>query len=122
MYVTDREATPAGSFSGPLVVSMRPIPRRDLARVVEHTGRLPNAHGAPIHVGLARDLGIADLAEPDYGDPVPVRDDEVPVFWPCGVTAQAAAVCGRIPRMISHAPGHMFVTDLPLDRVSRRPE
>ncbi len=112
MYVTNRETEPAGRFSGPLVVSMRPIRRGDVDRVVELTRDLPLAHGEPTHVGSPKTLGIEDLERPNYGDAVPVSEDEVPAFWACGVTAQAAAERSRVPLMITHAPGHMFVTDL----------
>ncbi len=111
MYVTNRETEPVGRFSGPLVVSMRPIRRGDVDRVVELTRDLHLAHGEPIQIGSPQALGIEDLARPDYGDAVPVREGEVPVFWACGVTAQAAAERSRVPRMITHAPGHMFITD-----------
>jgi uncharacterized protein YcsI (UPF0317 family) len=119
MYVTDRETEPAGRFSGPLVVSMRPIRRDDVDRVVELTRGLPLAHGEPILIGSPEALGIEDLKRPDYGDAVPVRDDEVPAFWACGVTAQAAAERSRVPLMITHAPGHMFITDLTFQDMSR---
>lgn len=112
MYVTNRGTEPVGRFSGPLVVSMRPIRRDDVDRVVALTRGLPLAHGEPTHVGSPEALEIEDLERPDYGDAVPVREGEVPVFWACGVTAQAAAERSRVPRMITHAPGHMFITDL----------
>ncbi len=111
MYVTNRETVPAGSFSGPLVVSMRPIRRDEVDRVVALTRDLPLAHGEPIQIGSPKGLGISDLQSPDYGDAVPVRDGEVPAFWACGVTAQAAAERSRVPLMITHAPGHMLITD-----------
>jgi len=115
MYVTNRSTEPAGVFSGPLVVSMRPIPRNAVERVVELTGRLEIAHGEPEHVGSPAELGISDLGVPDYGDPVPVGKDEIPVFWACGVTGQAAIERSRIPFAITHAPGHMFITDQTVD-------
>ena len=112
MYHTSIACVPAGIFSGEMVVSMRPIRSRDVARVVEISARLPIAHGAPVHVGNPAALGVADLAAPDYGDPVDVMDDEVPVFWACGVTPQWIAQRSRLPLCITHAPGKMFVTDL----------
>ena len=117
MYVTNRETVPAGAFCGPLVVSMRPIRRDDVGRVVELTRDLPLAHGEPIHIGSPKELGISDLQSPDYGGAVPVRGDEVPAFWACGVTAQAAAEHSRVLLMITHAPGHMFITDLAVHAV-----
>lgn len=111
MYVTDRRCRPAGAISGPLVVSMRPVPAEQVATAVRVTSRYPAVHGAPVHVGDPGALGIADLAAPDFGDPVDVRPGEVPVFWGCGVTPQAAVMESRPALAIAHAPGHMLVTD-----------
>jgi uncharacterized protein YcsI (UPF0317 family) len=112
MFRTRIACMPAGRFSGEMVVSMRPIRSRDVARVVEISGRFPQAHGTPVHVGNPAAIGIKDLAMPDYGEPVPLRDDEVPVFWACGVTPQWVAQRSRLPLCITHAPGKMLVTDL----------
>ena len=112
MYRTNVACVPAGIFGGEMVVSMRPIKSRDVARVVEISARLPIAHGAPIHVGNPAALGVVALERPDYGDRVDVMDDEVPVFWACGVTPQWVAQRSRLPLCITHAPGKMFVTDL----------
>jgi len=112
MYRTNLPCTPAGIFQGPTVVSMRPIKSRDVAKVVEVSGRFPLAHGTPLHVGNPQALGIQDLAHPDYGDAVDILPDEVPVFWACGVTPQAVAQASGLPLCITHAPGKMFITDL----------
>jgi uncharacterized protein YcsI (UPF0317 family) len=112
MYRTNQACEPAGPFHGPLVVSMRPIPDHLVAEAIRVTRGFPHAHGAPVHVGHPAALGIADLERPDYGDPLPIRSGESPVFWACGVTPQAAAEAARLPLMITHAPGHMFITDL----------
>ena len=112
MYVTNIQTTPAGMFFGPMVVSMRPIPFAKVVRSVQITSRFPMVHGAPVHIGDPERIGIADLARPDYGDPVEVKDDESPVFWACGVTPQAVALKSKPPLMITHSPGHMFITDL----------
>src|SRR5262249_16168471 len=77
---------PAGPFHGPMVVSMRPMKPADAIRAIQITMRFPAVHGAPVHIGKPELIGIADLAKPDYGDAVPVNDDEIPVFWACGVT------------------------------------
>ena len=114
MYRTSVPCRPSGSFQGPLVVSMRPIPAPLVATAVTVTARFPSVHGAPLHVGDPAGLGIRDLAEPDWGDPCPVEPGEVPVYWACGVTPQAVAMEARPPLMITHAPGHMFVTDIPV--------
>ncbi|MGY5883340.1 putative hydro-lyase [Modestobacter lacusdianchii] len=119
MYRTDRQCRPAGRLSGPLVVSMRPVPGHLVATAVQVTARMPQVHGAPVHVGSPAALGIADLARPDFGDPVELADGDVPVFWACGVTPQAALMASRPPFAITHAPGHMFVTDVP-DAVYRQ--
>ncbi len=119
MYRTDRQCRPAGRLSGPLVVSMRPVPADLVATAVQVTARMPEVHGAPVHVGSPAALGIADLDRPDFGDPVEAGPDDVPVFWACGVTPQAALMASRPPFAITHAPGHMFVTDVP-DAVYRQ--
>ncbi|RCG31115.1 putative hydro-lyase [Sphaerisporangium album] len=111
MYRTNRECRPAGDLSGPLVVSMRPVPSGLVATAVRITSRYPAVHGAPVHVGDPAALGITDLGRPDYGDPVEVRAGELPVFWACGVTPQAAVTASRPPFAIGHAPGHMAITD-----------
>jgi uncharacterized protein YcsI (UPF0317 family) len=112
MYRTNLACRPAGVFHGPLVVSMRPLTPAQAVRAVQVCGRFPRAHGAPIHLGDPAALGIRDLARPDFGDPVEVRPGEVPVFWACGTTPQAVAMEVRPPLLITHKPGHMFVTDL----------
>ncbi len=112
MYRTTVACHPAGRFSGPLVVSMRPMTPAQAGRATEITAPFTAAHGAPVHIGDPAALGIATLAEPDYGDPVELHAGEVPVFWACGVTPQAVANASRPELMITHAPGHMFVTDL----------
>jgi len=115
MYRTSIPCVPAGRFSGNMVVSMRPVKSRDIARAVEVSARYPRVHGAPVHIGNSSALGIRDLALPDYGDAVDIADDELPVFWACGVTPQYVAELSKLPFCISHAPGKMFVTDLLTD-------
>jgi uncharacterized protein YcsI (UPF0317 family) len=112
MYRTNRPCRPAGAFRGPMVVSMRPLTPDQAVRAVQVCSRFPRAHGAPVHLGDPAALGIRDLGRPDFGDPVEVRPGEVPVFWACGVTPQAVAMEVRPPLLITHKPGHMFVTDL----------
>ncbi len=112
MFITSVACVPAGAFTGPLVVTMRPIPAPLVPRAVQISGRFPVVHGAPIHVGDPETLGIHDLGKPDFGDPVTIRPGEVPVFWACGVTPQAVAMQAKPSLMVSHAPGHMFITDL----------
>ncbi|WP_295045312.1 putative hydro-lyase [uncultured Paracoccus sp.] len=116
MYLTSRACRPAGRLHGQMVVSMRPVPADRVADAAMISGRFPAVHGAPVHVGQPGALGIADLSRPDFGDPVGIRDGEVPVFWACGVTPQAAVMASKPPFAITHAPGHMFVTDVPDSR------
>ncbi|MFI5956124.1 putative hydro-lyase [Cryptosporangium sp. NPDC051539] len=116
MYRTGRQCRPAGRLHGELVVSMRPIPAGRVADAIRISGRFPAVHGAPVHVGDPAGLGISDLSEPDFGDPVDIRPGELPVFWACGVTPQAAIMASAVPYAITHAPGHMFVTDIPDSR------
>lgn len=113
MYRTNMPCAPAGPFAGPMVVSMRPLKPADAIRAVQITSRFPAVHGAPVHIGLSDAIGVADLAAPDYGDPVEIRPDELPVFWACGVTPQAIIAAARLPFAITHVPGRMLVTDLP---------
>ena len=112
MFATSLACAPAGRFHGPVVVSMRPIARGQVELARRVTGEYPLAHGAPLHVGDPSALGIADLGRPDFGDPVLPLAGEEPVFWACGVTPQAAIMAVRPEFAITHAPGHMFVTDL----------
>ncbi|MCJ1901563.1 MULTISPECIES: putative hydro-lyase [Paracoccus] len=113
MFLTDRDCRPAGRLHGKMVVSMRPIPAGRVAEAAMISGRTPAVHGAPVHVGAPEALGIADLMRPDFGDPVQIRPGEVPVFWACGVTPQAALMASKPPFAITHAPGYMFITDVP---------
>jgi len=112
MYRTNIPCASAGPFAGPLVVSMRPLKPHDAIRAIQITSRFPSVHGAPMHIGLPEAIGIKDLAKPDYGDAVPVKSDELPVFWACGVTPQAVIAQVRPDFCITHAPGSMLITDL----------
>lgn len=112
MYDTNIPCVSAGAFSGHMVVSMRPIPYEQVSAAVAITAGMPRVHGAPVHIGDPTHIGIADLAHPDYGDAVTIRDGEVPVFWPCGVTPQNVIMNSRPAFCITHAPGHMFLTDI----------
>ncbi|WP_062221640.1 putative hydro-lyase [Aureimonas sp. D3] len=113
MYLTDQPCRPAGRLRGHLVVSMRPIAPERVADAAMISGRFPAVHGSPVHVGAPERLGIRDLAKPDFGDAVRIEPGEVPVFWACGVTPQAAVMASGVPFAITHSPGHMFVTDIP---------
>ena len=112
MWRTSIQTAPAGPFCGPMVVSMRPLAPADAIRAIELTSRFEAVHGAPVHIGLPEQIGITDIAKPDYGDAVEVKPDELPVFWACGVTPQAVIAEIKPEFCITHAPGAMLVTDL----------
>jgi uncharacterized protein YcsI (UPF0317 family) len=111
MYRTAVETVPAGPFHGPLVVSMRPMKPADAIRAVQITTRFPSVHGAPVHLGKPESIGITNIAKPDWGDAVPIHDDEIPVFWACGVTPQSVIMAVKPEFCITHYPGAMLVTD-----------
>lgn len=111
MYRTNVACRPAGKFAGPMVVSMRPFRADQVDQVVAITGQFEAMHGAPVHVGDPSVLGIARIDKPDFGDAVPINDDEIPVFWACGVTPQLALAQAKLPLAITHSPGCMFITD-----------
>ena len=111
MYDTNIELKSVGDFKGEMVVSMRPIKKELIDLAYEVTSHYPKMHGSPIHNGGPKKIGILDIDHPDYGDAVEIKDDEEPVFWPCGVTPQNVLSSMKIPFAITHSPGHMFVTD-----------
>lgn len=121
MYRTSIACEEAGAFRGPLVVSMRPLTPAGAERATGISARHPRSHGAPVHAGDPGAIGIASLDRPDYGEAVTVRPDEIPVFWACGVTPQAALRRARLSLAITHCPGHMFVTGLPAEAASASP-
>ena len=118
MWRTSIACAPAGPFAGPMVVSMRPLAPADAIRAIQITTRFPGVHGAPVHLGHPHLIGIKDLSRPDYGDAVEVGDDEIPVFWACGVTPQAVIAAAKPDFAITHAPGAMLVTDLRNSRLA----
>ncbi|MBJ8344317.1 putative hydro-lyase [Antrihabitans sp. YC2-6] len=115
VYVSNRDCVPAGQFAGKLVVSMRPMPPDRVVEAVTITEAHPEVHGGPVHIGSPAALGIPDLDKPDWGDPVTMEPDDVPVFWACGVTPQQVAMEAKTELMITHATGHMFVTTLTVE-------
>ncbi len=112
MYLTNIECDPAGIFHGKTVVSMRPMPVNQAIRAISITSSMPRVHGAPIHIGDPAAIGIKDITKPDFGEAVTIREGEIPVFWCCGVTPQPVVMSAAPPIAISHAPGHMFITDV----------
>lgn len=120
MYASNVACRPVGPFQGNTVVSMRPMTPADALKAVEITSRFRAAHGAPIHLGDPAGIGIADIARPDWGDPVDIRPGEIPVFWACGVTPQLVLKNARPPICITHTPGAMLIGDQASDAVSMR--
>mgnify|MGYP003337891068 CR=1 FL=1 len=116
MYRTNIACASVGPFGGPMIVSMRPFKPKDAIRAIEITSGYPQAHGAPIHFGNPQAIGVRDIGAPDFGDPVAIADGEVPVFWACGVTLQQAVEFAKPAFAITHAPGRMIVTDIPIAR------
>lgn len=112
MYLTDIPCESAGIFHGNMVVSMRPVPYGQVVKAVTATAAVPKVHGAPVHIGEPSAIGIRNIDRPDFGDPVPIYPGEVPVFWACGVTPQAAVMASKPDLCITHAPGHMLITDI----------
>ncbi len=112
MFKTNIPCSKAGMFSGPTVVSMRPMSHAEAIRAIQITPRFPSVHGAPIHIGDPEQIGITNIANPDFGDAVTIKEGEIPVFWACGVTPQAVAMESKPAVMITHAPGCMFISDV----------
>ncbi|PHS04244.1 MAG: hypothetical protein COA78_16890 [Blastopirellula sp.] len=112
MFRTDIDCVPSNRFGGKMVVSMRSILKDQVQLVSEISAKFPLAHGAPLHVGSPEEIGIADLEMPDWGNPAPIEQGHVPVFWACGVTPQVAIEEAQIPIIITHKPGHMLISDI----------
>ena len=112
MYRTNIDTKAAGPFKGKLVVSMRPFGPAEAIRAIQVTSRFPSVHGAPVHIGKPHLIGISDLNRPDWGDPAEVAEDEMPLFWACGVTPQVAIEQARPELCITHKPGHMLISDV----------
>ena len=121
MYNTTLALNSIGPFHGNMVVSMRPIAQRDVARACAITAHFPDVHGGPVHVGYPERIGINDIGKVDYGDAVEVGENEIPVFWACGVTPQNVLTHAGLPFAITHAPGYMFVGDMRNEEFSRCP-
>ena len=115
-YKTNINCVPAGCFHGEMVVSTRLFKTsHDAIRAIQITSRNLAAHGPPVHIGNPEDIGIKDIYNPDmfsFDEPIqPIESKETIMSWACGVTPQICAVRSKVPFMISHFPGHMFVTD-----------
>lgn len=114
MYITNIETETAGPFGGPMVVSMRSFQPRDAIRATILSSRLPEAHGAPVHLGDPASIGIKNIAQPEFGDAPDIRQGDIMLFWACGVTPQSAIIRAKPPIAIVHEPGHMLLSDLPV--------
>ncbi|WP_210129325.1 putative hydro-lyase [Staphylococcus sp. GDX8P66P] len=118
MYITNIPAASSGHFSGNITLSMRPMTMQQAIKATEITTHFKNVHGTPIHIGNPSEIGIENITNPDFGEPVTIKENEVPVFWGCGVTPQSVALDAKPELMITHAPGHMFITDVPDSQLS----
>lgn len=112
MYLTNIECEPAGVFSGKMVVSMRPLPPDQIVTAINTTASMPRVHGTPVHIGNPEQIGIKDINKPDFGEAVTINKGETPVFWACGVTPQSIVMNTKPDFCITHAPGHMLITDI----------
>ena len=110
LYETNIPTFSVGPFKGNVLVSMRPIPAEMVTKAAVISARYPRVHGGPLHIGEPSLIGV-DINSPYIGDKVKFLPGDIPVFWGCGVTPQHIALNAKIPYMITHAPGHMFVTD-----------
>lgn len=115
MYRSNIDLVPAGPFGGKMVVTMRPIPKAQVAEATQISARYPQAHGAPIAVGDPTQIGIADLSKPDWGDAVEIKEGEIAVYWACGVTPQNVLRDAGLPLCVTHSPGHMLIADVAED-------
>ena len=90
MYISNIPCNTSGPFSTNMVVSMRSVSKGQLQALFEATYKLDTCHGAPIHIGDSSDIGISDINDVDFGEPTDVGENDVPVFFACGVTANNA--------------------------------
>lgn len=118
MYNTDIPLHPVGVFGGNMVVSMRPFSTSDAIQAIAITSRYPISHGAPVHMGDPKQIGIHTLDKPDYGDSVHIQSNEIPLFWACGVTILPVMQRAKLPIAIVQKPGYMLVTDILLQSQS----
>jgi uncharacterized protein YcsI (UPF0317 family) len=120
-YISNISCVPAGRFNGPMVVSLDLVHRSQVVRAVQITARYPFAHGAPVHIGDPKVIGIDDINKPDFfgqGEIFIPEPDEIPVCWACGITPQAVAMEVKPPLMITHYGGCMFVSDRLCDELA----
>ncbi|MBQ4833653.1 putative hydro-lyase [Pseudoalteromonas sp. MMG010] len=118
MYLTNIPCEAVGKFASNLVVSMRPMKPADAIRAIQICCRYPDMHGVPIHFGNPADIGIKNINRPTFGDPVTIKEGEVPVFWASSATAEVAMMNARIDSTITQRPGHMLITDIKNSDVS----
>ena len=91
---------------------MYPLSSKDTIRSIQISSRFPAVHGAPVHVGNPDEIGIKDIMKPEYGDPPrTIKNNEIPVFWACGVTPQSVLENSKPDFCITHSPGKMLITD-----------
>jgi uncharacterized protein YcsI (UPF0317 family) len=83
----------------------KPCPVLDVSAAVELSGRVPAVHGARCTSATRNRCWSATWTRPSSGDAVTLSAGDVPMFWACGVTPQAAVMASRVPFAITHAPG-----------------
>jgi uncharacterized protein YcsI (UPF0317 family) len=114
-YTSNIPCVPAGRFHGPMVISCRLVKGGHAAvRATQISSRLTAVHGPPVHYGDPAVVGIGDLYKPDMfetGPIAPQEEDEISMYWGCGITPQTVAMAAKPSFIITHCPGHMFVTD-----------
>jgi len=114
-YKSTIQCVPAGRFYGPMVISCRFVKNgHDAVRAVQISSRMRAVHGPPVHIGNPSAIGIKDLYHPDFYPFEPARPqkpDEIAMYWGCGITPQTVAMESKVPFMITHCGGHMFITD-----------
>lgn len=113
MYRSNKPLISSGPFSGNMVVSLRSLSPCDAIKAIQITSEMPQVHGAPVHLGDPRQIGIDDISQPDFGDVPQLNAGEMLTFWACGVSAQVALANAQLPFAITHAPGQMLITDIP---------
>jgi uncharacterized protein YcsI (UPF0317 family) len=123
-FATNIPCIPASPFKGNLAVSCRMVKgAENVVRVIQVSSRYPQVHGAPVHLGDPEAIGIPDPyhseLSPYFASQNLVEEPgDIPLFFACGVTPQLVAVESKVPFLITHWTGHMFVTDVPVEKLA----
>jgi len=123
-FATNIPCVPASPFKGNMAVSCRLVKGiENVVRIIQVSSRYPNVHGAPVHIGDPDAIGIKDPYRSDLSpyfasQNIVKEPDETPLYWGCGATPQLVAMESKLPLFITHWTGHMFVTDLPVEKLA----